>query len=144
MPLNKPKQHKKLYFCPKGKKALAKGQSHLHELEESPRSELYLLVNLNSCVTHFEFVWIRLKVTSSLNTPGKTTTWSASTGGVNWYESLFGRTLTCLTLDSKMTSPQRPCWSHRKAENLRIMTQNQDIPHPCWFVPYIDPSYISC
>ena len=39
---NWPKQHKKLFFCPKGKKSL--GRSPPQELEVGPRSGLYLLV----------------------------------------------------------------------------------------------------
>ena len=39
---NGPKQYKKLFFCPKGKKSL--GRSPPQELEVSPRSGLYLLV----------------------------------------------------------------------------------------------------
>jgi hypothetical protein len=42
---NGPKQHKKLFFCPKGKKSL--GRSPPQELEVGPRSRPYLLVFLN-------------------------------------------------------------------------------------------------
>ena len=41
---NGPKQHKKLFFCPKGKKSL--GRSPPQELEVGPRSGPYLLVTL--------------------------------------------------------------------------------------------------
>ena len=39
---NGPKQHNKLFFCPKGKKSL--GRSPPQELEVGPRSGPYLLV----------------------------------------------------------------------------------------------------
>ena len=42
---NGPKQQKKLFFCPKGKKASAEGQSPPQELEVGPRSGRYLLVH---------------------------------------------------------------------------------------------------
>ena len=44
MAKNWPKQHNKLFFCPKGKKALAEGQSPLQELKVGPRRGPYLLV----------------------------------------------------------------------------------------------------
>ena len=42
--LSKQKQHKKLFFAQRAKKALVVGQSPPQELEVSPRSEQYLLV----------------------------------------------------------------------------------------------------
>ena len=48
---NGPKQHNKLFFARRAKKASAEGRSPPQELEVSPRSGLYLLVVLK--VTYF-------------------------------------------------------------------------------------------
>ena len=87
----------------------------------------YLNMNLQSCVTNVEYVWMSLKITSSFYIPGKTTTWNASTDMHN----SFGLALACLT------SRQRPFWSHGSPEGLKIMTLIQNFPHPRWFVPRI-------
>ena len=44
---NWPKQHNKVFFCPKGKKSLGLGRSPPQELEVGPRSGPYLLVRSN-------------------------------------------------------------------------------------------------
>ena len=54
---NGPKQHKALYFCPKGKKNL--GRSPPQELEVGPRSGPYLLVEL---ITFYLYFYIFFKI----------------------------------------------------------------------------------
>ena len=47
---NGPKQHKKLFFCPKDKKSLGQSRSPPQELEVGPRSEPNLLVFLKQAI----------------------------------------------------------------------------------------------
>ena len=42
-----------------------------------------------------------------------------------------------VTWHSKLTSTQRPLWSHGGTEHLKILTWFWDISNPHWFVPYI-------
>ena len=50
--------------------------------------------------------------------------------------SRWGQGIWMKFLDSKLTSPQKPFWLHGGAEILKIMTLIQNLPHPCWFLPY--------
>ena len=65
---------------------------------------------------------MNLKVISKYNIPRKKPTWNDFT-----WSSIF---FTLVTLDSKLTSPQKPFWSPGRADNLEIMTWIQDLPHP--------------
>ena len=54
MAKNGPKQHNKVFICPKGKKGSAEGRSPPQELEVGPRSGPYLLVNYKDKEIHVQ------------------------------------------------------------------------------------------
>ena len=79
----------------------------------------------NKGVTNVKYVGIIPKVTSKFNIPGITHLEYFYLGiqvGSRGMNNMFGLPQAFVTWDSKLTSTQRPLWSHGGAEHLKVMT----------------------
>ena len=94
----------------------------------------------NKGVTKVKYVWMSRKITTKWNILDNTLPWMhlpGDPGGFKRYEwHFFKFPQAFVTWDSRLTSTQKPFWSHGGAEYLQIMRAFWDPSHPHWFVSY--------